>query len=208
MSIGAVGNSVSRPDPYASKVEEDQNKPINAADKAKEAEKAEQSKSSALHRDEYIPSDGKAEKTPGLYRLEADENGDKRIVFDRPDSTEQSKPADGTQGKEQAGKSPETVSGPDIDALLPEKGDGPEKPGDKKGGLFCRVDTDKVDSEIKKLKEQKQQIQQQLNSVRDDEEKRRDLEQRLSQIESELSAKENDGYRKANASYTYSSTPI
>lgn len=197
MSIGAVGNNISRQNPYANKLEAGQNRPVNVTDKADGTSKAEQSRPLALPRDEYIPSDGKSEKTPGIYRLEADENGNKRIAFDRPDSAEKSKRADAMEGKEHAGESPVAASDPNEDGVKPEKS------GDKGEAKSCTVNTDKVDAEIKQLKEQKQQIEQQLNSVRDDEEKRKDLEQRLSQVETELSAKDNDGYRKQHAMYTY-----
>ena len=63
----------------------------------------------------------------------------------------------------------------------------------------CITNTDKVDREIKKLKEQKQQLEQQIKAASGDEEKVKELEKKLSRIEGELSQKNNDTYRRQNA---------
>ncbi len=63
----------------------------------------------------------------------------------------------------------------------------------------CTSNTDKVDREIKKLKEQKQQLEQQIKAASGDEEKIKELEKKLSRIEEELSQKDNDTYRRQNA---------
>lgn len=75
--------------------------------------------------------------------------------------------------------------------------DDPKKAGgaDKK----CTTNTDKVDREIKKLKEQKQQLEQQIKAASGDEAKVKELEKKLSQVEAELSQKDNDTYRRQNA---------
>jgi len=62
----------------------------------------------------------------------------------------------------------------------------------------CTTDTDAVDREIEKLKEEKKQIEQQIKSEKD-ENKVKELEKRLAQIEIELSQKDNDAYRRQNA---------
>ncbi len=72
----------------------------------------------------------------------------------------------------------------------PKKGSDAEK---------CTMNTDMVDREIKKLKEQKQQLEQQIKATAGDEEKVKELEKKLSQIEGELSQKDNDTYRRQNA---------
>lgn len=69
--------------------------------------------------------------------------------------------------------------------------------------MKCTVSTDKVDSEIKKLKEQRQATKQQLNQAENPEEKAT-LQKKLANIEMELQAKDNDAYRKQNATYTES----
>lgn len=64
----------------------------------------------------------------------------------------------------------------------------------------CTVNTDRVDMEIKKLKEKRQQLEQQLTSASGDERKVKELEKKLAQVENELSRKDNDTYRRQNAS--------
>ena len=61
------------------------------------------------------------------------------------------------------------------------------------------TNTDKVDREINKLKEQKQQLEQQIRAALGDEEKVKELEKKLSRIEGELSQKDNDTYRREHA---------
>jgi len=72
--------------------------------------------------------------------------------------------------------------------------DNPERPAEK-----CTCNTDKVDREIEKLREKKQQLEQQIQSAAGDEGKVRELEKKLAQVESELSQKDNDTYRRQNA---------
>ncbi len=63
----------------------------------------------------------------------------------------------------------------------------------------CTTDTDRVDREIEKLKEEKKQLEQQLRAVTGEEGKTREIERKLAQIESELSQKDNDAYRRQKA---------
>jgi predicted RNase H-like nuclease (RuvC/YqgF family) len=63
----------------------------------------------------------------------------------------------------------------------------------------CTTNTDSVDKEIEKLKEEKKQIEQQIRSANGDEEKKKELERKLEQIENELSQKDTDSYRRQNA---------
>ena len=89
----------------------------------------------------------------------------------------------------------------------PKKAGGADKKGQPKVGADspdedaekCTTNTDRVEREIKKLKEQKQQLEQQIKAASGDEEKIKELEKKLSQIESELSQKDNDTYRRQNA---------
>lgn len=74
-------------------------------------------------------------------------------------------------------------------------GDSQGKPEEK-----CVANSDKVDREIKKLKEKKQQLEQQIRSASGDEKKIRELEKKLAQVENELSQKDNDTYRRQNTS--------
>ena len=62
----------------------------------------------------------------------------------------------------------------------------------------CTTNTDAVDREIEKLKEEKRQLEQQIQAETDDE-KVKELEKKLAQVEAELNQKNNDTYRKQNA---------
>lgn len=63
----------------------------------------------------------------------------------------------------------------------------------------CTTNTDQVDAEIKKLREEKRQIIQQLKKADENADKQADLERRLAQLDAELQAKDNDAYRKQHA---------
>lgn len=63
----------------------------------------------------------------------------------------------------------------------------------------CTTNTDNVDREIEKLKEEKKQLEQQIKAAAGDKEKVKVLEKKLAQIEEELSQKDNDTYRRKNA---------
>ena len=62
----------------------------------------------------------------------------------------------------------------------------------------CTTNTDAVDREIEKLKEEKRQLEQQIQAETDDE-KVKELEKNLAQVEAELNQKNNDTYRRQNA---------
>ena len=154
-------------------------------EKAKEAEKAAEGKKSgrlAEPQDEYISSEKSGEKPAGLYRVGRDENGNRKIFFDAP-KADHANGKDDRSGEGEDGKEPKASGG--IQG----------KPAEK-----CVANTDKVDREIKKLKEKKQQLEQQIQSASRDEKKIRELEKKLAQIENELSQKDNDTYRRQNAS--------
>ncbi len=145
-------------------------------DKAKEVGKeqgaANKSESISVPKDEYISSGESGSRSSGLYRMGKDENGNPKVMYDNP------KKSGGADGKEQ----------PRVGA------DGREDDDEE-----CTANTDKVDREIKKLKEQKQKLEQQIKAASKDEEKVKELEKKLSRIEGELSQKDNDTYRRQNA---------
>ena len=62
----------------------------------------------------------------------------------------------------------------------------------------CTTNTDAVDREIEKLKEEKRQREQQIQAETDDE-KVKELEKKLARVEAELNQKNNDTYRRQNA---------
>lgn len=148
-------------------------------EKVKETEKVQEGgktsgKTPALQ-DEYISSEKSGAKPSGLYRLGQDENGKRKVFFDDP------KKSGGDKGKNSEVKSASS-----------------EKSEEK-----CTANTDKVEREIRKLKENQQQLEQQIRAASGDEEKVRELERKLAQVEGELSQKDNDAYRKQNASVSY-----
>ena len=168
---------------YAEKVKEKQD--VWRAEKAKEAEMAAEEKKSVKQsepQDEYISSEKSGKKPTGLYRVGQDQNGSRKIFFDDPK-------ADHADGKADRSGEGADGKGPKV------SGDSQGKPEEK-----CVANTDKVDREIKKLKEKKQQLEQQIQSASGDEKKIRELEKKLAQVENELSQKDNDTYRRQNAS--------
>ena len=183
MAMQVNGNYEHSKTDYEERVKEKQD--VWRAEKAKEAEKAAEGKSSdklSEPQDEYISSERSEKKPTGLYWVGQDENGRRKIFFDDPK-------ADHANGKENR-------SGEGVDGKGPKvSGDSQGKPAEK-----CVTNTDKVDREIKKLKEEKQQLEQQIQSASGDEKKIRELEKKLAQVENELSQKDNDTYRRQNAS--------
>lgn len=72
----------------------------------------------------------------------------------------------------------------------------------KKSEEKCIANTDRVDGQVRKLKEEKQQLEQQIRSAVGDDRKTRELEKKLAQVEKELSRKDNDTYRRQNTSFS------
>ena len=154
---------------YLERLQEDKDK---AKEVGKEQGAGNKSEAIPVTKDEYISSEQSGSRPSGLYHMGKDENGNPKVLYDDP------KKANGADKKEQ----------PKVGA------DRPEEDAEK-----CTTNTDKVDREIKNLKEQKQQLEQQIKAAAGDEEKVKALEKELSQIESELSQKDNDTYRRQNA---------
>ncbi len=133
---------------------------------------ANKSEGIPVPKDEYISSGKSGSRPSGLYRMGQDEKGNPKVLYDDP------KKSGGADGKGQ----------PRVGA------DSPENDAEE-----CTTNTDKVDREIKKLREQKQQLEQQIKAASADEEKVKELEKKLSRIEGELNQKDNDTYRRQNA---------
>lgn len=177
---------------YAERVKEKQAVERAAKEAERAAERRNSGKLSELQ-DEYISSEKSGKKPTGLYRVGRDENGSRKIFFDDPKAAY----ADGKKNlrssheKEEKERSGEGEDGKEMKI----SGNGQGKPAEK-----CVANTDKVDREIKKLKEKKQQLEQQIRLASGDEKKVRELEKKLAQVENELSQKDNDTYRRQNAS--------
>ena len=116
-----------------------------------------------------------------MYRLERDENGNRKIVFDDPKKARDIEESENGKENKQSKVQEEN----------------PQNPEEK-----CVGNTDKVDREIEKLKEKKKHLEQEIMSASGDEQKIQELERKLAQVESELSQKDNDTYRKQNSSFT------
>lgn len=188
MAMQINGNYDHSETDYAERVKEKQ--AVEKAEKAKEAEQAEEEKNSGRlsePQDEYIRSEKSGQKPTGLYRVGQDGNGSRKIFFDDPKDVRADEGA-GLKAEDNRSGEAEDEKGPKV------SGDSQEKPEEK-----CVVNTDKVDREIEKLKEKKQQLEQQIRSASGDEQKIRELEKKLAQVESELSQKDNDTYRRQNA---------
>lgn len=122
-------------------------------------------------KDEYISSGQSGSRPSGLYHMGKDEKGNTKVLYD------DLKKVSCADKKEQS-----------------KVGADSSKDAEK-----CTTNTDRVDREIKKLKEQKRQLEQQIKATFGDEEKIKELAKKLSQLESELSQKDNDTYRRQNA---------
>lgn len=168
---------------YAEKLKEKQ-----SLDKPKKAEetKSEQNEKNAPEKttaqDAYISSEKSGEKPSGLYRLERDENGNPKIIFDDPKKT---------HSAEKTAQEDKNSAASKVNADDP-----------KKSVEQCTGDTGKVDREIEKLKEKKKQLEQQIQSAAGDEKKIQELEQKLAQVENELSQKDNETYRRQNTIFS------
>lgn len=172
---------------------------INYAEQLKEkqalceAEKTKETTSDKLFEphDEYINSEKSGTKPSGLYRVGQDENGNRKIYFEDPNKS-------GNEDGEGQPKVNEDGAGKNENGGQPKvSGDNSGKPAEK-----CVANTDKVDREIKKLKEKKQQLERQIRSASGDEKKVRELKNKLAQVENELSQKDNDAYRRQNTVFT------
>ncbi len=168
---------------------------LDRAEKAREAAKessgVKASEKTPVPQDEYISSEKSGAKPTGLYRVGQDENGNPKVFFDDPGK------AKNAEGKEQP-KVNEGGPKEDKGDRQPEvNGGNPGNPSEK-----CLANTDKVDREIKQLKEKMRKLQQQIASASEDEAKVKELEQKLAQVEQELSRKDNDAYRRSHTSFT------
>lgn len=170
---------------YAEQLKEKQAaKRAEQAKEAKEAAAEQESAKLSEPQDAYISSEKSGQKPTGLYRVEQDENGNRKIFFDDPKA--------GTANKKEAQKADE------VDAKEPKT----DKDSQGKPAKTCVADTNAVDREIRKLKEKKQELEQQIQSASGDEQKVQKLEKALAQVEQELSQKDNDTYRRQHTVFS------
>lgn len=157
-------------------------KPKEDKETEKTQNESKASDQSIAIQDEYISSAKSNAKPDGLYHLGRDENGNRKVYFNDPKKAE-NKQSQTKPDKAQDDPQPKATSA------------SPEKTDEK-----CTTNTDKVDREIKKLKNKQQQLEQQIRMASGDEQKVKKLQKELSQVENELSQKDNDTYRRQHAS--------
>lgn len=150
--------------------------------------------------DEYIP--GKEHEPTGLYKVTHDDKGNPKIHFDDP----MKKSAADNIPKAEENFSPSKPTPEIEDSSLngedkPTKEALPAKSEPERKAESCTTNTDKVDREIEKLKEEQKRLEQQLRATQDTQ-KAEDLKWQLAQVKNELQQKDNDIYRRQNAVVT------
>ena len=192
MSMEINGMNIRTQTDYTERLKEKQLS--DSAGKAKTAEEGrndvKESGGASGPQDAYVSSQKPEGKPSGLYRIGQDANGRKKVFFD---DLNKSGRANGRQAREKADASDK---GGDVGPSNA-KADGAKKSEEK-----CVGNTDRVDREIRKLKEKKQQLMQQIRTASGEEEKVRVLEKKLAQVESELSQKDNDLYRRQHTVFS------
>nr|WP_326126305.1 hypothetical protein [uncultured Oscillibacter sp.] len=129
-------------------------------------------------RDQYVPEEA---HTPcGLYWMGRDEDGSPKIFFDDP-----------------APKAAEDLP-EDAESRPPEV---PEAPAPGRDAEKCTCDTGRVDRDIRRLKERREQLEGRLRTETD-ETRARELERQLAQVDRELAQKDNDTYRRQHADFS------
>lgn len=155
-------------------------------------------------------------KINGSYNQSAIHYAERQKEEQPLDGTKKTKKAE--NGKNDA-KTPGSISNPQDEYIRSEKSEkkpsglyrlGQDEHGNRK--IFyeqpgkpekkCTANTDKVEREIRKLKEKKQQLEQQIKSASGDEKEVQELEKKLAEVENELRQKDNDVYRRQNTSFS------
>ena len=173
MSMEISGNYKDYKNEYLERAQTEQDKVKRTSQEQRAEDKSE---GVPIPKDEYISSEKSSSKPSGLYRLGQDENGNPKVIYDDPKRAAKAK-----------------------DVQPAQKTPSPATPCSAKQAEKCTTNTDNVDREIEKLKEEKKQLEQQIKAAAGDKEKAKVLEKKLAQIEGQLSQKDNDTYRRQNA---------
>lgn len=136
-------------------------------------------------RDTYTPGIPEAQPT-GRYWPVRDEAGRLAVGRDLPVPAKETRPDPPARPAAEEG---------------PAAGEKPAREEKSAEEERCTVNTDRVDREIKRLKEQKAALNRQLQRTRDPAGQQR-LQQRLEQIEASLRQKDNDAYRRRHAVFS------
>lgn len=165
--------------------------------------------------DEYVHEEEPV--SAGVYRSAKDEDGNSVIIFNDParktadhsDQTTGTKEAAPGQAESEKispdqGKTEEVPQNPGNPEKVPQESEEPKAAPDKGGDgkEKCTVNTDKVDEEIRKLKQKQRDLEQQIARSEDDPDKQKELEQQLMQVERELRMKDTDSYRRQHSKVT------
>lgn len=160
------------------------------------------------HTDLYVH--GKEPESFGLYQVAKDETGHLKIIYDEPSqkatkATEAEEKAESTEDTKALAQASEEEETPQENAAA-DKDDHTDEDEKKKGdGVTITQVTgncDKVEAEIKKLKQEKAALSQQIQHCADDSDKRKEMQHRLQQVESELHIKDTDTYRNQHSVIT------
>lgn len=164
------------------------NQAVSTQGKEMQAQKEGTDEKKPVSRDEYVRNENRTTEPIGIYRRAQDENGAPKILFDAPEETE-GKAASPIRSdlSENAEKKDASKEAPDAPAKREEK---------------CTANTDKVDREIQRLKEKKQQLERQIQAASGDEKKVQALEKQLAQVNLALSQKDNDMYRRQQTEFS------
>ena len=170
--------------------------------KGKNEEDGQENRIPPARRDVYVPAEAPA-KT-GIYCPAADGNGVPGIRFEDPGRQDAGRDvlAEGRTEEKRASGSAEgaeekRASGSAEGAEEKRASDAPEQ---SEKTEKCTINTDKVDREIRELREKKKELEQKLARSDGPEDKKR-LETQLQQTERELQMKDNDSYRRSHAQY-------
>ncbi|MCM1023488.1 MAG: hypothetical protein NC395_05450 [Prevotella sp.] len=94
---------------------------------------------------------------------------------------------------------------PEIRFDDPEKSVEPDETGkpksEKSRSEECTCNTDKVDRELKRLKEKAERLEQRIRNTADAE-KTEELRRQLESLQSEIAQKDNDSYRRSRAEFS------
>ena len=134
--------------------------------------------------DRYTPEEKDA--SIGLYRIDSDENGKRRISFESPKTVANNKAA------------PDNPSAPAEKSPNP---DAPKRKDEDNKAESCTANTDKVDREIKQLRQKENELEARLRTEKDAS-RAEALEQELAKVERELNLKDNDRYRRQHTVFS------
>lgn len=165
--------------------------------KSPEKENDPSEKEYSRGRDIYIPAD---EENAGIYEQVSEEG--RAVIRFTPMEEDTPKPGDDRNDPKQPENDPRSN---DDNAPKSEDGSKPErskegkKPEDSKKSESCTGNTDKVDREIKALREKLRKLKEQ--AARAEGKRQKELESKIAALENELAMKDTDSYRRQHSEF-------